>query len=374
MKICGLSVSALLFLILFSCSKDDGGTIDGPSESVIDFVAIGEDTERVYQYSYNSANEIEEQLDLTQELGVSNTYITLRQKDNLLSFYEFDSGNFSLIQKDIATGFNATETNFYRENDERNILWGTNDENTIYLGFYEPEGSSNFGLLQIDNTTGSRTGLAIEEAIQMSFQPVYHRGKLWLTYLDLSNNYKIAIIDTESFSITRLLNFGAFLPNIFINDEDDVVVLKSIQGENYSYTVYDANSLEPGVEFSFALTRYFDPGFLNGRFIEDKLYYYVFYAQPADFRFGPAYFDLNSNEETLIDFISIALQVENELGKNIQLTSQGIDEENGTFLIGYANLNNSTSLDGGVIAVSFEGELLENIELPFVPTYFLTRQ
>lgn len=185
-------ISVLIIFVLLSCSKDEGvetGTINEPD---IDVILVGEDLERVYQYSYNSLNDSEIQSDLAQELGLGNSYITLRQEGNLLSFYIFASGNFSLIQKNVETGASSLETNFYVENNERNIIWSTNDQQNIYLGFFEPQGSSNFGVL---------------------------------------------------------------VPNIFIDELGDVVILKSNQGENYSYAIYDADTFEPSVEIDFSLTR-----------------------------------------------------------------------------------------------------------------------
>lgn len=91
-------------------------------------------------------------------------------------------------------------------------------------------------------------------------------------------------------------------------------------------------------------------------------------------RFGPASFDFNTNVETLVDMERIVNEVEGDKGKGIQLISQGIDEKSGSYLVGYANLNESNRLDGGMLIVSFEGELIKNIELPFVPTYFLAQE
>ena len=81
----------------------------------------------------------------------------------------------------------------------------------------------------------------------------------------------------------------------------------------------------------------------------------------------------NTNTETLVDMERIVNEVENDMGKSIQLIAQGIDWKSGSYLVGYANLNDSIRLDGGMLIVSLEGKLIKNIELPFVPTYFLAQ-
>ncbi len=373
MKIGFEGICALIILVIFSCSKNDALDIDPANEADIDVILIGEDSERVYQYNYNSLNDTKEQSDLTQELGLSSSFVTLRQEGKVLSFFTFNSGNFSLIQKNIETGESSVRTNFYLENDERNILWGTNDEQKIYLGFFKPQGTSNFGVLTIDVGSGLQTELIIEDAIQTSYQPIYHKGKLLLTYRDSSNEYKVAVVDTDTNVIVSRLDFGALVPNIFIDDLGDVVILKSNRGENYSYTIYDSGSFEPRDMVDFSLTRYFDPGILTARLIGQKFFYYSLYVQPAQVRFGPASFNLNTDVETLVDMERIVHDVENQNGQSIQLISQGIDEKSRSYLMGYANLNNPNKLEGGMLVVSFEGELIKHIELPFVPTYFLKK-
>lgn len=373
MKTFARGVSALIFLLLGACSKEDGIEVEDIDRPNIDVTLVGEDSERVYQYNYNSESEISVQSDLTQELGLGSSYLTLRQEGDLLSFYIFASGNFSLIQKNVATGSSSVKANFYTANSERNILWGTNDEKNIYLGFFEPQGTSNFGVLTIDITSGEQQQLIIEDDIQISYQPIYHMGKLVLTYLDALGTYKVAVVDTSTNTVMERLDFGELVPNVFVNGTGDVVILKSDSGQDYSYTVYDATTFMPLQEEEFSLTRYFDPGFITARLIGQKLFYYSLYVQPAEVRFGPACFDLSASNETLVDMERIVRQVEAEGEKSIQLLSQGIDEQSRTYLVGYVTLNDSANLEGGALIISFEGELIKDIELPFVPTYFLVK-
>ena len=91
MKISIKGIFALVIFTFLSCSKDDAVEAVTLSEPEFDIILVGEDAERVYQFDYNTVNNIEEQSDLTQELGLGSSYLTLRQEGDLLSFYIFSS-------------------------------------------------------------------------------------------------------------------------------------------------------------------------------------------------------------------------------------------------------------------------------------------
>lgn len=372
MKIFKKGLGVLCLILSFSCAKDPLPSEGDVNGQAITFVAIGEDAETVYQYRFNAATDTGTLSNLTQEQGIKNQYITIRQVGDVLSFYSFSGGNFTLVQLDVVTNTNRNFENFYQESDQRSILWGTDNASNAYMGFFAPQGSKNFGVLTIDLETGAEQELMVAEAIQNTYQPFYYQGKLLLTYLDGTGDYQIAIVDTDTNTIQKRLYFGKSVPNILVNEDGDFAILQSEQGEQFSYAVYDALSLEPVLSRVFALRRYFFPGALKGRFIGDKLVYFSAYVQPAFVPFGPAFFDFNADTETLVDMQGIVAQVEQDLQKGIILLTQGYDQGSGSYLIGYANKDTGTSLEGGVIVISLEGKLMKTLELPFVPTYFLS--
>ncbi len=372
MNISSKVLVALCLMLSFSCSKDSLSSQGDVSGEAINFVAIGEDAETVYQYRFSAATNTGTLSNLTQEQGIKNQYITIREVDDVLSFYSFSGGNYTLVQLDVETKSNRVYENFYQESDKRSILWGTDNANNVYMGFFGPIGTTNFGLLTIDLETGAQQELMVAESIQNTYQPFYYQGKLLLTYLDGVGDYQIAIIDTDTNTIQKRLDFGKSVPNILINEDGDFAILQSAQGEQYSYAVYDAVSLEPILSRDFALRRYFFPGALKARFIGDRLIYFSLYVQPAFVPFGPAFFDFSTDSETLVDMEGIVAEVEQDLQKGIILLTQGYDAGSQTYLIGYANKDTGTSLEGGVIAISLEGKLIKTFELTFVPTYFLS--
>jgi hypothetical protein len=67
---------------------------------------------------------------------------------------------------------------------------------------------------------------------------------------------------------------------------------------------------------------------------------------------------------------TIVREVQIDLGATIILTAFGYQESGKAFLVGYT-MENSTLFEGGVLVISEQGRLLDNITVPFVPVYFI---
>ena len=74
------------------------------------------------------------------------------------------------------------------------------------------------------------------------------------------------------------------------------------------------------------------------------------------------------------DIVNLIQQVQDEIGKNIFVSSYGFDANSRIFLVGYRALTDNSTLEGGVIIITEDGNLIDLIELPFVPTYFVETQ
>ena len=87
--------------------------------------------------------------------------------------------------------------------------------------------------------------------------------------------------------------------------------------------------------------------------------------------FGPAFYDFVKDENVVIDILSIVQEVEAATQFTVNLTALRYFEEEEVFLMGYANAFTPNGIKGGVLVISREGNLLERIEVPFAPTYFV---
>jgi hypothetical protein len=331
---------------------------------------LAQDLENLYQYSYNGSTGEETTINLTEETGIGRQFLTLRQVDNLLTFYEFSSGSFTAIQRNVATGENSLFENFYTVSTEQSVIWGANSEDKFFMGYYSPRGSTNFGVRIIDPVANQSIDLRLDLNVANVYQPLYFNGRLFVPYLDGRTDYKVAIIDAVTYNIIKTLDFADAVPSILIDDSGDIAVITGSNGNRYGYTLYDFNTLELSARENFTLNRFFSPGPLDADLIDKTLYYLNFYAQPSLVEFGPAVYDFKKGENNIIDMISIAQDVQTKLQSTIKLTAFGYEAKANAFVVGYAVQDNS-GLGGGVLIISREGKLLSNMMLPFAPIYIV---
>ncbi|NNK21381.1 MAG: hypothetical protein HKP07_08730 [Flavobacteriaceae bacterium] len=361
----------LLVFLTVSCSRDSSPGTEEEQVILPNFRLIGEDADNIYQYTYNASAESGTEINLTQTLGVDPFYLTLRQVAEVVSFYSFSADNFSLIQQNTLTGQSASYLNFYTVSDERSITWGTNSEDLLFLGYYSPKGSRNFGLRTLDPTDGSFTDLSLDFNIQQAYDPLYFRQRLFITYKDEAGNYKIVVYNTETRNVMITLDYGPGIPNLLIDELGNLGILVGLGNSDFVYYVLDIETLNEINEFTFSLNEFLPPGPLQGDVFDTTLFYTNYLAQPSEIPFGPAYFDFVTNENFIVDILGIVQQVELETQFTLALTALRYYNEAEVFLMGYADASSQIELRGGVLIISKSGQLLSRIELPFVPTYFV---
>ncbi len=360
---------ALVWILFMGCSKD---VIPAEEEiNLPSFTVIGEDLDFAYEYRYNGLVGSGEIKNLSNELGVYSDYLTLRQLQTTLSFYSFSSGSFSLARKNLVTGNSETFQNFFTNTGQRSISWGINTENTVFFGFYAPVGSTNLGVLSVDLSGLLVQDLILENNILNLYQPLYSNGKLFITYKDGLNNYKITVFNTNSKQVITTLEFEKTAPSILLDDFGDLAVIKPVMNLDALLEIYDFNTFAIKKQFPITLNQTFVAGPLSGILTNNKLYYSYAYSQPFLLTTGPAILDLNDNTNIVLDLLSLFAQVESELGYPVVLVSQGYSKFQNVFFVGYGVLNNGESIEGGVLIISESGELLKNIAIPFAPTYFV---
>lgn len=364
-----LFIFACLFL---GCSSDDENEIDEQTTAKTpSFSLIGEDLDNVYLFTFEEATENQRQVNLTEKSGINNQFIERRQVDDVVTFYSFSGGSFSAQQENVTTGETRSFQNFYTNTPERSIIWGTNSETSFFLAFFSPSVTNNLIIRTINFDTGLETELAIENNVLSVFQPVYYGSRLFMPYNISNTEHRVAVVDTENNTLLTTLDFQAFSPSVLIDDNGDLIIIKSKLGDQNSFARYDTVTLEVLEEREFALNRFFSSGPFAGSLSNNQLQYVNDLAQPSTVLFGPGVFDFDSNMNTAIDIFSIIENVETTLGFEIDLTTQGYSSKSNIFLVGYAAATVDNSVAGGILIISNEGELLNTIELPFVPTFVL---
>ncbi|MBC30433.1 MAG: hypothetical protein CMH48_06265 [Muricauda sp.] len=361
---------AVLALGAISCSTDDA---DNPKEEVkvtakADFVVIGEDLDRVFQYSYEGAVDNGQLVDLTDQLGVLPSYLTLRQVNELLSFYSFGGGAFSLAQIDLATGARANFDDFYANGPGRSVVWGANNLSNVFFAYLGPSGTRNLAIQSVNLQDFSTEDLTVDFDIDTAFQPLFFGERIFITYRDGRGDYKLTAYDTESKTLGTYLNFGDVPISILIDDMGDLVVVKN--GVDASIEVYDINTMSLVRSAQLDFNSGFSPGPVEGAVLSgDRLYYALPFVQPARYPAGPAIFDFVTQENFVADLTGIATEIEQELKTTVLITAQSYDPQQEVFLVGYGTT--SDEVLGGVMQIAIDGQLVANITFPFFPTYFV---
>lgn len=361
---------AVLALVAIGCSTDE---TDNQKEEVkvtakADFVVIGENLENVFQYNYEASIDSGQLVDLTDQLGVLPSYLTLRQVNELLSFYSFGGGAFSLAQIDLATGARANFDSFYANGPGRSVVWGTNNLSNVFFAYLGPSGTRNLAIQSVSLQDFSTEDVTVDFDIDTAFQPLFYEEKIFITFRDGRGDYKLTFYDTDSKTLGTTLNFGAVPISILIDEMGDLVVVKN--GVNASIEVYDTNTLSVVDSAQLDFNSGFSPGPIEGAVLSnDRLYYALPFVQPARYPAGPAIFDFVTQENFVADFTGIATDIEQELGVTILITAQSYDSYQEVFLVGYGTT--SDEVLGGVMQISTDGKLVANITLPFFPTYFV---
>jgi hypothetical protein len=304
----------LLVSLLTSCVGNDDGPPTEPVSQIPDFRVLGEDTGSILQYTYSASASQGNLINLTRTLNVPRQFITLRQVNELLTFYSFASGNFSAIQFNTETGESRSFDNFYTNSPEHSVIWGANSESKLFLGYYSPEGSSNLGVRFIDPVSNDWIELNIAFHTREVFQPLYHESRLLVPYMDEHANYKVAVLDTDTSVLLGTWDFGSATPSIIINNAGNIVIFTGNESSEYGYAVYDFDTLDIISESTFSLNRFFSPGPLQADLIDGILYYLHFYAQPSVVPFGPAVYDFEKEENTILDMPTSVREVLIDLG------------------------------------------------------------
>ena len=355
--------------LLLSCSIDS----EQETENSQDFnlTIIGEDLQEVYQYNYESRNNAGTQINLSSELGIKSNYLTLREFKGSLSFYSFSNGAISLTQKNLATGKITSFPDFYTTSAERSLVWGINDENSVYFGLYKPLGSTNLALRVVPFADMQGFDISLEFGISKLFEPLYDNGNLFISYLTGSGNYKLLVYNIKVKAVVKTFEFGKKKASFLITDLGDLAVFTQDASNGTNLELFDTLNFISIANFWLSNPLAFAAGPINGAIVNEKLYYQYVNTQPFEIESGPAVLDLNSGDNMILDIVGLINKVNEDEEISIRpLFGQYLTGIN-LFAISYALKNQVGEEIGGFLLVSIDGDLVVQRNLEFFPTYFV---
>ena len=358
-------------LVFWNCSNDDDAEMQAESLLEIpDFQLIAEDTESIFWYSYDAELESANTINLTEEDNLNRFYISLRQVVDKLSFFSLFDGSFSLLQKNISNNSIVSVENFISISAERSIIWGTTTESQILMAYYSPPSSGELGVRTQDIESGSFDDTQLASDVFETSEPLYYNQRLFAAYLDNNNRYNMVVFDTENLAIIRTFDFEDQFPSLLIDDDGNLVILTGKQG-SFTRQVYDVVNMDLLDTENFSLGQFLETGPLDAFLVNNKLYYKNGLIQPSPLPFAPAVFDFSTGESQVVDIISIRDTVREQIDRDIIPTAFGFNTVNRIFLMAYAEASTDDSFLGGVLVIAENGDLIDILELPFVPTYFI---
>ena len=356
-----------LALVLCACSNDDGNEPEFTPPKNINFKVVGQDLERVYLFSFNGNEDNSATTDLSEELGISLGFLTLRQNNDVLSFYSFSEGFFSLATKDVNTGAVMNYDNFFFNTSERSITWGIDNTEQVVFGYFGPDGARNLNLLDFGLDSSTEQDIPIEFNVDNTSQPLLFDNRVYITYRDNLSNNKLTYYDIETGSLGPEISSTESI-SYLITSIGELAIVKT-QPEN-RIELFDSESFTFLERISTNRSFAFQAGpIVNATLIDNRLYFNEILPQPSQFLSTPAVFDLINQDTNFVDIGGVVDAVELELNETVFPTISLYDPGQDVFFMAYGLLNNQTS--GGVLVISGEGEILEIVELPFLPTFIL---
>ncbi|MEL6306119.1 MAG: hypothetical protein AAFQ20_15205, partial [Bacteroidota bacterium] len=221
--------------VVWGCSNDDNTSENFNGTFPASFTVIGEDQFQVYQYTNQVGSPTGTTLNLTEQLGVPSDYLTLRQNGNNLSFYTFSQDSFSLFKWNVDQSSGENFDSFYTVSTQRSIAWGIDSDDTVLFGYFGPFTARNFFLQSVGLTKSSSRDIAIENDVMLTFQPLLHDQKLYLSFRDMEGNNKLVVYDKVNDQLSHVLDFGSAPFSFLIGENDEVAVIKNIPSPSLEY-------------------------------------------------------------------------------------------------------------------------------------------
>ncbi|MEL7268500.1 MAG: hypothetical protein AAGL34_02950 [Bacteroidota bacterium] len=355
--------------VVWGCSNDDNDSDNHNGEFPASFTVIGEDQSQVYQFTSQNGSQMGTSSSLTERLGVPSNYLTIRQNGDDLSFYTFSEDSFSLFRWNVGQSTGETFDSFYTVSAQRSITWGIDMDDAVLFGYFGPFTARNLFLQRVDLVEGNLRDIPIEDNVMLSFQPLLHNQKLYLSFRDMEGNNKLVLYDEANERLSQVLDFGTAPFSFLVAENNEIAVIQNIPSPTMGF--YDGDDLTLIEEVSLQRNFPLEMGPIqNASIFQNRFYYNFVYPQPAILPEGPAVYDLQTGEHRLIDLSRILGQVETEIGQNVQVTTQRFDEVSRVFFVGFASTS-LNSISGGVVQIAEDGNRFEIFEFPFFPTYFV---
>ncbi len=352
----------LLPFLMLGCDTNDEG-IQNDSNQLdsleLTVVSVNPQAQKLTTIDINVETEEVVTSNLTDQIGLPSTAFRAIARNNELSWYETENGNFNVWQKNTVS--NATKLiEAPCEIIDENLQTVANTESEI-IYFTRFFGTSNFP---------SESRLRIySEGQECKYLAFEGRSIIGIhTYASTVLIEALNIFDSEDIKVIKInTTTGQIEGDIAVNtgaritaDQDTLHVFNL----DNTYSTYSLTSFQLINTVNFTLVSQSTPGFFYSSFKDGTMLLDVPYAQPSLIGQGPAIVDLATSE--FISPYSVLFSIQGNLREQegyegASIGAYDADLEKGIIVAGFANFGDEES--HGIVVTNFDGTILKIIDL-----------
>jgi hypothetical protein len=369
----GFFFVVLITTLFYSCSPSEEEDISISEENLVPFEisAIVKGEESIHQLDILGDTSDIEVTDLSQTLGVPYDIRSTYINDSKVTFFDNQNRNYAFWQKDLVSGQSISGNPLCELTEYETLRFPLTSGDQTALITSEFNGVDVKSYLNVYDTSSTCNRFEIADFyIQQNRYAHLHNGRFYLFIQELGGDaYSLKIIDASNGQQEEKFTFDSNF-RATMNDERLYVML--VDGSYKIFDLQDLNLIEEGETNNEYL--HFVPGIHKSNTKGSKMVFDYTYPQPTRIGSAPAIYDWNTNEMTrggdfyLLDVIR---ELEDTYIEGFEYTAVEIDLETEILVAGYRNVRDNN--EGGIVYFTFEGEILIDIPLDYVPFSIMIR-
>lgn len=373
-----LKAGAILFLaLIYSCSNSDEGGVAPPLDPEVnlpfDISVFAGDSEEIFQVDILANLEEPEVINLTQTLGVTAGIQEVQIDGSKFTFLRLDPAGYSFWQKDVLTNTTIKRTPICEWVEGENALFPLTSGGkvalltSVYIG--QQEWENNLNVYDPFSTGCSRFPINDPFFIHSSTRAKLHQDRLYLSIPEDPTGPSLIVVNANTGEHEGKLTFEMAFRGILSNEH---LYILFHTGDYRAYRLSDLSLETEGIIGDHRINTL--TGIFSSTFRGKRMVFDFPYPQPSPLSTAPAIFDWESNTITHGGdfYLSNAINsVAMENSQSLGLTVARVNLEKNLVVAGYKNHNEHNK--GGVMYLNFDGEVLLNIPLDYVPHEIMIR-
>lgn len=359
----------LIFLVLIvyvSCSPTDNPEEAENSAELFEVSVFAKDRESVFQVDLKRNNENPTVTNLSETMGAPFNYNDLKIKGSGISFFRLEGSSYAVSHKNVATG-NIINSDLMCEPGESEMrLFPIVSENELAMVTSVKTGENQYeNYLKIYEGTGSACDRILLQGIDIRKRAglFLHQGKVFAYQQEGTGVFALIKLNRETGEQEEKITFDTEF-RVSMNEENIFIVFPEGNWQSYSLENFSPQN-EGDVASRYLIA---ESGIYNYTFHGDRMTFQLPYPQPSALASAPAVYDWAENEVThggdsfLLDVLQ---EAEREMEQSLRITTTKVNLENNIIVAGYEQLR--SEVKGGILYLTFDGEIIENVRLDLIP-------